>query len=66
MLGDIDLEGVLIQAVGAAFSVGEAFSKRRSCPPYPEAFFGSPGAGADYLLTVKPKAPPKEKDKQKT
>jgi hypothetical protein len=53
VLGDLDLEGVLIQAVGAAFSVAEGFSKRRSCAPHPEAVQQLKEQGADFLLTVK-------------
>ena len=39
VLGELGLNGVLIQEVGEVFSVGEAFSKRRSCAPYSAAVF---------------------------
>jgi len=45
---------VLIQAVGAAFSVAESFSKRRSCPQHLTRVIQlAAEQGADLLLTVK-------------
>jgi hypothetical protein len=52
LLGTLELEGVLIQAVGAAFSAAEGISKRRSCPPHLSPFVElAAGQGADLLLT---------------